>query len=119
MMQAKIFSEIQHSFNEQIINEKSPEIYPFQVTSNELLLYIHIPFCKSICKNSKFTRITDISLIDNYVNALIKDIEIRLVNSNLEGKRVRACYIGGGTPSLLSPQALKLIIRTLKKYYPF
>lgn len=118
-MQGKIFKELQHSFYNRMKKADYQGGFSFPVTSDTLLLYIHIPFCSSICKNCKFTRTTDLSLIDGYVEALLKDIEGRLASADLDGKRVRACYFGGGTPSLLSGGALKRIIRALRGTYPF
>jgi oxygen-independent coproporphyrinogen-3 oxidase len=118
-MKSKIFTELQDSFYNKMVKADYENGFSFPVSSKEVLLYIHIPFCSSLCKNCKFTRTTDLTLIEPYVDALIKDLETRLAGCDLKDKRIRACYFGGGTPSLLPPKTLERIIKVLKKSYPF
>jgi oxygen-independent coproporphyrinogen-3 oxidase len=79
-------------------------------------LYIHIPFCRSKCGYCDFYSIEDISLIENFINALL--IEIELTASQIEvNDHFDTLYIGGGTPSLLSPDQIHDIINTISKYF--
>lgn len=67
-------------------------------------LYIHIPFCNSICSYCDFTKkFSDMYDFDEYVTNLNK--EIRMYNIS----EVSTIYIGGGTPSVLSCAQLKNI----------
>ena len=70
-------------------------------------LYLHIPFCSSICNYCNFNRgLFDPALKARYVDAL--DTEIRR-----SGERRRAAdtiYFGGGTPSLLEPDEIARLI---------
>ena len=79
-------------------------------------LYIHIPFCKSICNFCPYCKIRyEEALCDRYIDALLR--EIRMVGSQQIGrKRVTSLYFGGGTPALAAPR-LKEIIDTCKEYY--
>lgn len=62
-------------------------------------LYIHIPFCASICNYCNFNRgLLDEGLKRRYVSALGREIVRRGT-----GESVDSIYFGGGTPSLLSP----------------
>lgn len=65
-------------------------------------LYIHIPFCKSICNFCPYCKVLyDKELCDEYVDCLIK--EIHLVGKQHEGiKRCTSLYFGGGTPALIA-----------------
>ena len=79
-------------------------------------LYIHIPFCKSICNFCPYCKVKyDAALCDRYLDALLQ--EIRMVGSqNAEKKRVTSLYFGGGTPALVASR-LKEIINTCREYF--
>ncbi len=72
-------------------------------------LYIHIPFCLRKCAYCNFVSYPDrADQIDRYIDAVIS--EARLYNDVLRCRVIDTVFIGGGTPSLLSPtQAEKLI----------
>lgn len=74
-------------------------------------IYIHIPFCKSKCTYCDFYSITQLSLIQKYVDALCIELTRR---SDYIKEKVSTLYIGGGTPSLLSSQQLEQIVRTIE-----
>ncbi|HNJ80718.1 MAG TPA: radical SAM family heme chaperone HemW [Methanoregulaceae archaeon] len=80
-------------------------------------IYIHIPFCKSFCSYCDFYSITDNSLKDALVQAVIRESSLR--SSYLEGETVETVYFGGGTPSLLEPATAAALISDLKKKFPF
>ncbi len=67
--------------------------------------YIHIPFCIRKCKYCSFVSGENIKKKDDYLNALIKEINGRYKNDKL-----KTIYIGGGTPSLLSANDLNDIL---------
>ncbi len=72
--------------------------------------YLHIPFCTSICNYCDFTSFAgQESKIVAYVDALCSEIE----GSSLEGP-LQTVYFGGGTPSLLPPEKLEQILKTLE-----
>jgi len=73
-------------------------------------LYIHIPFCRSRCSYCDFaTGIYQGELAARYVRALVDEIS----TSRIAGARVDTVYFGGGTPSLLAPAQLDLILSAL------
>ena len=75
-------------------------------------LYIHIPFCLSKCGYCSFYSIESVNLIPEYVTALKKEIKYyRNIFSSFD-----TAYIGGGTPSLLTPQQLADILETVNKH---
>ena len=69
-------------------------------------LYIHIPFCKSLCPYCHFYSIDDsnIELQIRYVDALINEMQ------SLENKHFHTIYIGGGTPSALNISVLEKLL---------
>ena len=68
-------------------------------------VYIHIPFCDSICSYCDFCKIYyNSNLVDNYLNELKREIRL-----NYKYDSIDTIYIGGGTPSCLScKQLIKL-----------
>ncbi|MCB1508341.1 MAG: oxygen-independent coproporphyrinogen III oxidase [Hyphomicrobiaceae bacterium] len=79
-----------------------------------LSLYLHIPFCRSMCAycgcHTKVTR-SDEPIVD-YARHLA--LEIALVSGLMaEGQTVSAIHWGGGTPSLVPPESLRMLRRRL------
>jgi oxygen-independent coproporphyrinogen-3 oxidase len=77
-------------------------------------LYIHIPFCSSICDYCDFysvpvNNISD-SCIDQFLSALIEDIKYQIEYFTV--KEVPTVYIGGGTPSVLGKK-IKILLDAL------
>lgn len=71
-------------------------------------LYIHIPFCASKCSYCHFYSICDLSILNDYIKALITEIKLRFSTVAAE-----TIYFGGGTPSLLSPSQLEQILQVI------
>lgn len=78
-------------------------------------LYLHIPFCRQRCSYCDFNTYTTVGeLKDAYVSALIGEIEQvgRSAAAVGESLTIRTVFFGGGTPSLLAPQAIADILQT-------
>ena len=78
-------------------------------------VYIHIPFCKSYCSYCDFYSITDNSLKEALVQALIREASLRA--SYLEGEPAETVYLGGGTPSLLDPAVTEALLLAVKENF--
>jgi oxygen-independent coproporphyrinogen-3 oxidase len=76
-------------------------------------LYIHIPFCLSKCLYCDFYSSTSISAVPDFLNTLFKEMEMYRNRFN----PFDTVYIGGGTPSLLSPQQLESILISVQKNF--
>ena len=88
-----------------------PLVYPAVVLvkslTDELGLYLHIPFCNSKCAYCDFYSVfLNESLLDDYKNALIREIKQWGGNIN---RPIDTIYLGGGTPSLLSHRLPEVI----------
>lgn len=79
-------------------------------------IYLHIPFCKQACNYCNFHFSTSLTQKENLLQALQK--EIALQKDYLGNKTVETIYFGGGTPSLLSGDELKIIFGTIENYFP-
>jgi oxygen-independent coproporphyrinogen-3 oxidase len=74
-------------------------------------LYVHVPFCSSICNYCNFNRgLFDPELKDRYVAALIHEIR----SSPYTGRPADTIFFGGGTPSLLDPLEVAEVIAALR-----
>ncbi len=75
-------------------------------------VYIHIPFCTSICSYCDFCKFTYKEVwASAYLDILEDEIE-----QYYEGDKVKSIYIGGGTPSCLSIGNLKKLFKLTKKF---
>lgn len=76
-------------------------------------LYLHIPFCQAICSYCNFNRgLYDAGLEARYVPALAR--EIREAG---DGRAADTIFFGGGTPSLLDPVDVGLILEACRAGY--
>lgn len=83
-----------------------------------LSLYVHLPWCARKCPYCDFNSHEargEFSEAD-YVAALIADLEQDL--PHVWGRPVRSIFIGGGTPSLFSPQAIDRLLRDIRTRLP-
>ncbi|MDW7739701.1 MAG: radical SAM protein [Bacillota bacterium] len=79
-------------------------------------LYVHIPFCKSLCSFCPYCKeIYDKDRADSYKTALLKEIDLVCRNMSNQ-KEVTSLYFGGGTPALMIDDLAEIIDR-LKRYF--
>lgn len=76
-------------------------------------LYLHIPFCIRKCPYCDFFSTTDLTLQNEFVKALIKEMSLT-ENYALAFDTI---YLGGGTPSLLDPAQISKIIAAAHKRF--
>ena len=78
-------------------------------------LYVHIPFCKSICYYCDFCHVVyNEKIADEYLDALEKDLNFHVKNRNL-----KTIYIGGGTPTCLNEEQLEKLLQMLRYFSRF
>lgn len=76
-------------------------------------LYIHIPFCVKKCGYCDFTSYTGNEYqIDEYLDYLEKELNLYSEGNLIEG--VQTIFIGGGTPSILSPIQLERLFSIVR-----
>ena len=83
-------------------------------TTNNLGLYLHIPFCVRKCSYCDFLSFgcSDSNILSEYVQALIR--EIRIISQSWRYREVDSIYIGGGTPSLLTEWDVAKLLDNLR-----
>jgi len=76
-------------------------------------LYIHIPFCLSKCPYCDFYSSISLSAVPDFLDALSK--EMKMYCNRFDP--FDTVYIGGGTPSLLSPQHLENVLIKVRENF--
>jgi len=77
-------------------------------------IYIHIPFCEKKCFYCDFYSVEKLSDKDKFVDYLIKEIDLFTGRYKMLTEEFDSVFLGGGTPSLLSPEQMKKIIDKLR-----
>lgn len=79
-------------------------------------LYIHIPFCHEICPYCSFYKHKPGKESQGeFIDAILKELE----GNDLDYSDLKTIYLGGGTPSLLSPTNLSKLFKGLQEALPF
>ncbi|CAG0949952.1 Heme chaperone HemW [Burkholderiales bacterium] len=86
-----------------------------------LSLYVHLPWCIRKCPYCDFNshewrRGGDGPPEDAYVDALVADLESAL--PSVWGRKVPTVFLGGGTPSLFSPEAIDRLLAAIRARLP-
>ncbi len=77
-------------------------------------LYLHIPFCKQACHYCDFHFSTSMGLKGQFVEALLREMELRRAYLPDLAAPLETIYFGGGTPSLLTGEELTRIFAAIK-----
>ena len=78
-------------------------------------LYLHIPFCKQLCYYCDFHFTVSLRWKEPMVQALVKEIRMRA--GEAADWVITSIYLGGGTPSVLSPQELQILLNEVAAHY--
>ncbi len=83
-----------------------------------LTLYVHLPWCIRKCPYCDFNSHEQRGALDEalYIDALIADLEAAL--PLVWGRRVLSIFIGGGTPSLFSPDSIDRLLADIRARLP-
>ncbi|HAU88420.1 MAG TPA: hypothetical protein DCW90_23985 [Lachnospiraceae bacterium] len=82
-------------------------------------LYVHIPFCHKKCEFCyyKSEELGDDPVPAEYVAALVKEMEMYSKLPEIQGKIASSVYFGGGTPTKLSCEQIKLLLDAIHKNF--
>ncbi len=80
-------------------------------------IYIHIPFCRQACNYCNFHFSTSLHYKNDFVEALLKEIELQAKTNYLNNQVVETIYFGGGTPSILEIEELNRLMQHLHQYF--
>ena len=74
-------------------------------------IYVHVPFCRQACHYCDFHFSTKTSNAEGMVHAIVQEAQMRWAQSPAwHEEHFRTLYLGGGTPSLLSPALSKTLL---------
>ncbi|MBP1574358.1 MAG: coproporphyrinogen dehydrogenase HemZ [Oscillospiraceae bacterium] len=85
-------------------------------------MYISIPFCPSRCSYCSFTSHAiekAAKLIPQYVDLLCEELRDTAVLMEELGLRLETVYMGGGTPTVLTPEQLDRVLSTARSSFDF
>ncbi|MBS7298040.1 MAG: coproporphyrinogen dehydrogenase HemZ, partial [Eubacteriales bacterium] len=90
------------------------------IKDNSVSIYIGIPFCPSRCLYCSFVS-TDIGItgkyIDDFLECLLKEIDITADIIKDTGKVIENIYIGGGTPTTLNENQLEKLLKKINNAF--
>lgn len=78
-------------------------------------IYIHIPFCYTICHYCDFYKVAAFNIKDSFISALLREIE--MCAAYLGGEAVETIYFGGGTPSVLKVTEINTILNKIALHF--
>jgi oxygen-independent coproporphyrinogen-3 oxidase len=85
-----------------------------------LSLYVHIPFCESLCYycacNKIITKHKDRAA--TYLRYLTREVALHTAHLGL-GQSVSQLHLGGGTPTFLSDDELRELMHMLRRHFEF
>ncbi|SFI62147.1 oxygen-independent coproporphyrinogen-3 oxidase [Paenibacillus sp. UNC496MF] len=80
-------------------------------------LYIHIPFCTNKCHYCDFTSyVLKGQPVDAYLDALEQEM-VRTAEA-LPPEEIRTVFVGGGTPTVLTPPQMERFLASVKRHFP-
>lgn len=85
--------------------------------SRGIALYVHIPFCETKCPYCDFNTYAGINhLLPSYLASLQR--EIHVWGEALDHPMVNTVFLGGGTPSMLSPAQMRGLLTAVRAVFP-
>ena len=85
-------------------------------TSEGISLYIHLPYCESMCTfcgcNKRITKRHEVE--EPYITSVLKEWQLYL-DFLPERPRIKEIHLGGGTPTFFSPENLQELIKGILK----
>ena len=75
-------------------------------------VYIHIPFCNSICSYCDFCKVV---YNNDWIKPYFKRLEEEIDNAYM-GEEIETLYIGGGTPTCLTIEELEMLFNITNKF---
>ena len=83
-----------------------------------LSLYIHLPWCVRKCPYCDFNshKAGDAAPKERYIKALLRDLAGEA--DRADGRPVKTVFIGGGTPSLFTPDEIQDLLKGVSALFP-
>lgn len=115
-IKGKMYGDLSRRFRKRVISYRGgSEELKVPHLSRDYSLYLHYPFCSSFCKYCPFSKSSDKGLMERYCLAVLAELERWSTILPLAESRLKSCYIGGGTPSIIPLRRLEQIISLLSE----
>ena len=107
----KTYEPREYSYFTEVLSNKN-------TGNRESALYIHIPFCDSICTFCCFTReLAQNNKVDRYLQVLKSEMSRYAKSEYIKSSKFGAVYFGGGTPTVLSAEQLGALLSYVKSNF--
>jgi len=96
---------------------KTEDSYVYPIREDLISIYVSVPFCPTRCVYCSFPSNPMKQwghMVKAYVDALCRELELTAVMLKEKGKFIETIYIGGGTPTTLSPDDFNRIFDVLE-----
>jgi len=90
-------------------------------TPDSYSLYVSIPFCPTRCLYCSFVSHAigkAVKLMPDYLRLLEEELPVTGAIAGQLGLKLRSVYIGGGTPTTLSPEQLRALLAAIQRSFP-
>jgi len=83
-------------------------------------LYVHVPWCRHVCPYCDFNVYAARKPPEaDYTAALVRELADWADSPSFAGRRIASVYVGGGTPSLFSSDAVGRVVATARERFGF
>lgn len=82
-------------------------------------VYVHIPFCHQICHYCDFNKVFfENQPVDAYIESLGEEMRLRTIQDPQMFRQIETVFLGGGTPTALTPIQLARLLELIHLYVP-
>lgn len=86
-----------------------------EIRGDTIGIYVHIPYCISKCPYCNFSSVAVCPPPEKrYSDSVLNELDYYLKTGSSGGSKLETIYIGGGTPSIFSPQEIERLVSTIK-----
>ncbi|UFJ38856.1 radical SAM protein [Brevibacillus humidisoli] len=91
---------------------------PTKIQPGKNAIYLHIPFCDTICSFCPFIKSTKYEpIIGQYVDMLIREMEMIASSPVVQSLTFDVVFVGGGSPSVLTPDLIAKLSAAIKRNF--
>jgi oxygen-independent coproporphyrinogen-3 oxidase len=116
---SKMYENISKEIRKQYGNLVPADKHDFSmmIPNQDYNMYIHIPFCDTLCKKCPYDKVTKFELFDRYCEALTT--EMKIIARQKWDKHIKpiGIFIGGGTPSVLPLENMRDLVTNIKSIF--
>lgn len=87
--------------------------------AREAILYVHVPFCATICEFCTFDRgtLSKGLSVEAYLKRLFAELELYASSGYAASCRITGVHVGGGTPSMLTARQIETLVVSIRRAF--